>query len=164
MRRLIWLTNKHQSLRLNVLLRGAQIAPDKLLPDNQVCCIVLVAISSSGKATTVLTGTYVYPPFRFIVLFLLFFDYLGTATSYWWLSRLALSGHNGRFQLKRMSSRVYGLAAIMLSIAIVGAALDCWLLVLEVYLMVLYLSPLEIVLTYVAPIIHFHPLEYRPHH
>ena len=149
---------------MNVLLRDGRIAPDKQLPGKQVFCIVLTAISSSGKTTTILAGTYVYPPLRFIVVFLLFFDYLGIATSYWCLSRLALSGHNGRFQLKRMSSRVYGLAAIMLSIAIVGAALDCWLLVLEVYLMVLYLSPLEIVLTYVAPIIHFHPLEYRPHH
>ena len=62
MRHLIQLTNKHQGLRLNILVRDAQIAPDKLLPDKQVCCVVLVAISSSGKATTVLTGTYVYPP------------------------------------------------------------------------------------------------------
>ena len=140
------------------------MTPDKLLPDKQVCCIVLLAISSSGKATTVLTGTYVYPPFRFIVLFLLFFDYLGTATSYWWLSRLALSGHNGRSQLKCLSSCVYGLAAIILSIAISGATLDCWLLPLEVYSIILYMSHLEFVLTHVVPIIYFHPLEYCSHH
>ena len=149
---------------MNVLLRDVRIAPDKLLPDKQVCCIVLTAISSSGKTTTILAGTYVYPPLRFIVVFLLFFDYLGIATSYWCLSRLALSGHNGRSQLKRMSSRVYGLAAIILSIAISGAALDCWLLSLEVYPIILYMSPLEFVLTHVAPIICFHPLEYCSHH
>ena len=140
------------------------MTPDKLLPDKQVCCIVLLAISSSGKATTVLTGTYVYPPLQFIVLFLLFFDYLGIATSYWWLSRLALSGHNSRSQLKCMSSCVYGLAAIILSIAISGAALDCWLLPLEVYPITLYMRHLEFVLTHAAPIIYFHPLEYCSHH
>lgn len=128
---------------MNILLRDSRITPDNQLPDKQVCCIALTAISSSGKATTVLTGTYVYSPFRFIVFFLLFLDYLGIAASCWWLSRLALSGHNGRSQLKRMSSRFYGLAAIILSIAISGAALDCWLLSLEVYPIILYMGPLE---------------------
>lgn len=125
---------------------------------------MLIALSSSGKATAVLIGTYFYPPLQLIVVFLLFFDYLGIATSYWWLSRLALSGHNGRLQLKIMSFGIYGLATTILSIAIAGAALDCWLLSLEVYPMVLYIILLQFVLTYTAPIIHFYPLEFRSHH
>ena len=59
-----------------------------------------------------------------------------------------------------MSSYVYGLVAIILFIIILGVALDYWLLLLEVYLITLYMCYLEFVLIYIALIIYFHPLEY----
>lgn len=96
-------------------------------------CLPSIALSSGlVKVMATLLGTYVHHPLQFIVLFVLFVDYLGLASFLWWLNGDTTARSPPQVQLRCALYCTYGVAAVMLFMAILGAVMDCWLLFLQV--------------------------------
>ncbi|CAG8919941.1 unnamed protein product [Penicillium salamii] len=122
------LTVKRQYIWMIILLRSLISTPSLLR-----MCLPLIAVSSCLiKITATLTGTYVYHPMHFVVLFLLFLDYLTLASFLWWLDGHTTAHSRTQSQLRCAIYCIYGMAAILLLIAVLGTVLDCWLLSTEV--------------------------------
>jgi hypothetical protein len=68
----------------------------------------------------------------FVVVFLLCLDYLAVTAFYWWLRGRTMHGNRTRVQLKYIASIFSLLSACLLLAAVIGAALNRWLLALEV--------------------------------
>lgn len=127
MRRL-QVNRQRQYLRISVFLRRLLSAPSQLV----LCVPLYTLLSCLIKIMATTLGTYIYPPLRIVVLFSLFLDYLGLVSFLWWLDGYRTANSRTRSQLRCALYCMIAVAVVLLLIVVLGAALSCWLLALEV--------------------------------
>jgi phosphoglycerol transferase MdoB-like AlkP superfamily enzyme len=117
-----------QYYRINLQLTGLT-SPGRLLT---VYFLLFVAFSCLGKLAATMVATFKSHALWFVVVFLLCLDYLAVTAFYWWLRGRTMQGNRTRVQLKYIASTFSLLSAFLLLVAVIGAALNRWLLALEV--------------------------------
>lgn len=119
---------QRQYLRISVFLRSLLSAPSQLV----ICFPLYTVVSCLIKIMAATAGVYIFPPLRIVVLFSLFLDNLGLVAFLWWLDGHTTANSRTRSQLRCALYCMIGVAVVLLLIAVLGAALSCWLLALEV--------------------------------
>ncbi|KAJ5155707.1 hypothetical protein N7492_008510 [Penicillium capsulatum] len=120
-----------ECLRLTILLRNSN-----KLPYGHVYCLAVALFSSISKVTSSFIGSICYTPVYSLINFVLCLDYLGMASFCLWLSKQGVQGSSLRPQLQSTSCRMYFITGCLSVIAIVGTALNVWLLSLELELLI----------------------------
>ncbi|CRL27552.1 unnamed protein product [Penicillium camemberti] len=120
-------------LRISIFLRSLPSAPYQLM----ICFPLFALFSCLTKITATVVGTYFDRPLRVVVLFLLFLDHLGLGSLLWWLDGYTMAHTRTRVQMRCALYCTVGVAAVLLLIAVLGVVLSCWLLSLELQLLIL---------------------------
>lgn len=116
-----------QCLRLTLLLRNSN-----KLPHGHVYCLAVAIFSSISKVTSSFIGSICHTPVYALINFALCLEYLGMASFCLLLSKQGVQGSRLRPQLQTTSYRMYCITGCLSVIAVVGTALNVWLLSLEV--------------------------------
>ncbi|CAG8244074.1 unnamed protein product, partial [Penicillium salamii] len=119
-------------LRISIFLRSLLSAPSQLV----ICFPLYALLSCLIKIMATTVGTYIYPPLRIVVLFSLFLDNLGLASFLWWLDGHTTANSRTRSQLRCALYCMIGVTVVLLLIAVLGAVLSCWLLALELQILI----------------------------
>ncbi|CAG7985681.1 unnamed protein product [Penicillium salamii] len=119
-------------LRISVFLRSLLSAPSQLV----ICFPLYTVVSCLIKIMATTAGVYIFPPLRIVVLFSLFLDNLGLVAFLWWLDGHTTANSRTLSQLRCALYCMIGVAVVLLLIAVLGAALSCWLLALELQILI----------------------------
>ncbi|CAG8239267.1 unnamed protein product [Penicillium salamii] len=115
-----------------LVVRTITLAPSQLV----ICFPLYTVVSCLIKIMAATAGVYIFPPLRIVVLFSLFLDNLGLVSFLWWLDRHTTANSRTRSQLRCALYCMIGVAVVLLLIAVLGAVLSCWLLALELQILI----------------------------
>ena len=98
----------------------------------KISCPLFAVLSSLVKIAMTVMGTFLAASFHLGVLYVLFLDYMGIATWYWWLTGQTTSDSSTRLQMRYASCYISVMTLILAVIAAFGTVWGSLLLLQEV--------------------------------
>ena len=98
----------------------------------KISCPLFAALSGLVKIAMTVMGTFLAASFHLGVLYVLFLDYMGIASWYWWLTGQTTSDSSTRLQMRYASCYISVMTLILAVIAAFGTVWGSLLLLQEV--------------------------------